>query len=85
MLRCNWCVDNLTAWLWSHAFELILTCNWKTVMAKFVTHAILNYLDFCVNAFHVHTETYRVSPDPSFPVRDIESDPCWPGLVGSGL
>ena len=28
-----------------------------------------------------HTETYRESLDPSFPVRDTESDPCW-GWLG---
>jgi len=28
-------------------------------------------------------ETYRASPDPSFPVRDTESNPCrgWLGLA----
>ena len=62
-------------------------------MAKFVTHASahsthlingfidINLMTFCVNAFHLHTETYRESPDPSFPVRDTESDPCW-GWLG---
>ena len=25
----------------------------------------INLVTFCVNAFHVHTETYRESPDPS--------------------
>ena len=35
----------------------------------------------CINAFHMHTETYRESPDPSFPVRDTESDPRW-GWLG---
>ena len=55
-------------------------------VAKFVTHAsahstyLINgfiFVTFCVNAFHVYTETYRESPDPSFPVRDTESDPRW--------
>ena len=41
----------------------------------------INLVTFCVNAFHVHTETYRESPDPSFPVRDTESDPRW-GWLG---
>ena len=41
----------------------------------------INLVTFCVNAFHLHTETYRESPDPSFPVRDTESDPRW-GWLG---
>ena len=28
----------------------------------------------------LHTETYRKSPDPSFPVRDTERDPSWDWL-----
>ena len=61
-------------------------------MAKFVTHtnAHSTYLLYLIallnifsvfNAFHVHTGTYRASPDPSFPVRDTESDPRW-GWLG---
>ena len=63
-------------------------------MAKFVTHASTysTYLfnsfikhfprDFQhFNAFHLHTETNRESPDPPFPVRDTESDPHW-GWLG---
>ena len=38
-------------------------------------------MTFYVNAFHVHTEIYRESPDPSFPVSDTESDPRW-GWLG---
>lgn len=35
-------------------------------------------------AFHLHRETYRPSPDPSFSVLDTESDPrCWSGLRGA--
>ena len=41
----------------------------------------INLVTICVNAFHVHTETYQESPDPSFPVRDTESDLCW-GWLG---
>ena len=41
----------------------------------------INFVTFCINAFHVHTETYRVSPDPSFPMRDTASDPRW-GWLG---
>ena len=62
--------------------------NWKTVVAKFVTHAsaystylvngfIEYFRDFLRFAFHVHTETYLESPDSSFPVCDTESNPCW--------
>ena len=29
----------------------------------------------------MHMETYQESPDPSFPVRDTESDPRW-GWLG---
>ena len=41
----------------------------------------INLVPFCVNAFHMFMETYRESPDPSFPVRDTESDPRW-GWLG---
>ena len=41
----------------------------------------IKLVTFCVNAFHMHTETYRESPDPSFPVRDTESNPRW-GWLG---
>ena len=60
-------------------------------MAKFVTHAsahsstylINGFIEYfsAYNAFHTYTETYRESPDPSFPVRDTESDPRW-GWLG---
>ena len=40
----------------------------------------INLLTFCVNAFHMHTETYRESPDPSL-CRDTESNPRW-GWLG---
>ena len=34
-----------------------------------------------LHSISVHRETYRPSPDPSFSVRDTESDPrCWSGL-----
>ena len=60
--------------------------NRKTMVAKFVTHtsACSTYLISninCINAFCVHTETYRESPDPSFSMRDTESDPRW-GWLG---
>ena len=29
----------------------------------------------------LHTETYWASPEPSFPVRDSENNPCW-GCLG---
>jgi len=35
----------------------------------------------CVNAFQLHTKTCQESPDPSFAVRDTESDPRW-GWLG---
>ena len=43
--------------------------------------ALFNILLMTFNAFHVHAETYRESPDSSFLVRDTESDPRW-GWLG---
>ena len=60
-----------------HDFELILmyeTAELKDHDAE-VCYQILSFWLSGFSALHVHTETYRVSPDPSFSVHDIETDP----------
>ena len=83
VLRCDWCVDNLTAWLWSHAFELILMCNWKTVVAKFVTHAILILISVLMHSTCTWKPTERHQTLPSLCVilKVIYPGQGWLGLV----
>ena len=65
--------------LLSHDFELAnIDVNLKTVMAKGATHGS-TYSIYLINGIFVvtlHSTCTRESPDPSFPVRDAESNLC---------
>ena len=65
--------------LLSHDFELAnIDVNLKTVMAEGATHAS-TYSIYLINGIFVmtlHSTCTRESPDPSFPVRDAESNLC---------
>ena len=75
-------------WVQSHGFELILLCETAKLedchgkVTHTSTYSINGFIKLFlmtarVYAFH---ETYQVSPDPSFPVCDTESDPHWDWL-----